>query len=78
MSKFSTIEPEKRQLDELGFAVTPPSQEHDALLNLISKSKNIVIIFLFRRSNMPSRSSMSRKYSKKSKVKSKGKEKEHF
>ena len=69
MSKFATIEPEKHQLDDLGFAITPPEQPQDALLDLISKSKDIVPFLPLRPSKMPSRSSTLRKHSRGPKTK---------
>lgn len=42
MSKLANLAEPKKPTDELGFNLYEPREEPDALLNLISKSKNIV------------------------------------
>ena len=42
MSKLAGINEQKKATDELGFPLTPSPNQSDALLDLISKSKNIV------------------------------------
>lgn len=42
MNKLATIDHETKNTDELGFLYQPVNQEQDALLTLISKSKDIV------------------------------------
>jgi len=42
MSKLSTIDLPKKQVDELGFNRYQSEDQDDALINLISRSKNIV------------------------------------
>lgn len=43
MSKLANLAEPKKATDELGFNLQEPREESDALLTLISKSKNIVI-----------------------------------
>lgn len=55
MSKLANLGESKKATDELGFNLHEPREESDALLNLISKSKNIVIAVLARLRLMPKR-----------------------
>jgi len=42
MAKLANLTEPKRPQDELGFSLAPNIESNDALVNLISKSKNIV------------------------------------
>lgn len=44
MFKLANLNEPRRMTDELGFNLSEPKEDSDALLNLISKSKNIVNI----------------------------------
>jgi hypothetical protein len=78
MSKLATIDHDKKPSDELGFSLHPVYEEPDALLSLLSKSKDIVRTPLCRPDRTPSRSNTSKRHSRGSRPNSRKKTKELF